>query len=99
MTSTRRHVRDLEPAVEKKPQFEIDLRVEGASQYAISQDEEKMKEISNKSWKSCKLDDAQNPFVTICRTVNRIFSEESSRLPDEEKMKDINKKLEKLQIG
>ena len=38
-TSTRRFVRDHEPAVEKKPQFEIDLRVEVVSQDAFLQDE------------------------------------------------------------
>ena len=59
-TGTRRLVWDLEPAVEKKPQFEIDLRVEGVSQDAILQDEQKMKEINEQ---------AQNPFVTICRKV------------------------------
>ena len=47
-TSTRRLVRDPEPAVEKRPQFEIDLRVTGLSQDAILQDEEKMKEINEK---------------------------------------------------
>ena len=47
-TSTRRLVRDPEPAVDTKPQFEIDLRVEGVSQDAILQDEEKMKEINEK---------------------------------------------------
>ena len=31
-TSTRKLVRDSEPVVDKKPQFEIDLRVEGVSQ-------------------------------------------------------------------
>ena len=50
-TSTRRFVRDPELAVEKKPQFEIDLRVEGVSQDAILHDEAKMKE----SMKSCKV--------------------------------------------
>ena len=45
-TSTRRFARDPEPAVKKKPQFEIDLRVEGVSQGAIEQDEENMKEIN-----------------------------------------------------
>ena len=34
---------------------------------------------STKSWKSLKWDHAQNPFVTICRKGNMIFSEESSR--------------------
>ena len=67
-TSTRKLVRDSESAVDKKPQFEFDLRVEGVSQDAILQDDEKMKE-TNKNWKSSKLDHAQNLFVTICRKV------------------------------
>ena len=45
---TRRLVRDSESDVEKKPQFEIDLRVEGVSQDAILQDEEKIKEVNEK---------------------------------------------------
>ena len=52
----------------KKPQFEIDLRVEGESQDAILQDEEKRKEI-NEKLELFKWDQAQNPFVTICRSV------------------------------
>ena len=32
----------------QKPQFEIDLQVEGVSQDAITQDEEQMKEVNNK---------------------------------------------------
>ena len=47
-TGTGRLSRDLEPAVDKVPLFEIDLRVEGVSQDAILQ-EEKMKQ---KNWKS-----------------------------------------------
>ena len=47
-TDDQRLVPDLEPAVEKKPQFEIDLGVEGVFQDAILQDEEKMKEIHKK---------------------------------------------------
>ena len=46
--TTRRLVQDLEPDVEKKPHIEIDLRVEGASQDAILQDEAKMNEINEK---------------------------------------------------
>ena len=37
-----------EPPVEKQPQIETDLRVEGVSQDAFLQDEEKMKEINEK---------------------------------------------------
>ena len=48
-TSTRKLVRDSEPVVDNKPQFEIDLRVEGVFENAILQDDEKMKE-SNKKW-------------------------------------------------
>ena len=47
-TGTRRFLRNLEPSVEKKPLFELDLRVEGVSQDAILQDEEEMKEINTK---------------------------------------------------
>ena len=53
-TSTRKLVRDFEPVDDKKPQFEIDLRVEEVSQDAILEDEEKMKEIN------IKLDKVQN---------------------------------------
>ena len=67
-THTRRLVQDFEPDVEKKPQFEIDLRAEGVSQDAILQDVEKMKEI-NEKLESQRWDQAQNPFVTICRKV------------------------------
>ena len=45
-TGTWRLVRDPGPVAEKKPQFEIDLRVEGVSQDAILQDGEKVKEIN-----------------------------------------------------
>ena len=38
--------------VDKKPQFEIDLRVEGVSQDDILQDEAKMNEINEKLEKS-----------------------------------------------
>ena len=41
-------MQDFEPDVEKKPQFEIDLRVEGVSQDAILQDGAKMNEINEK---------------------------------------------------
>ena len=65
--------------VDKKPQFEIDLRVEGVSQDAILQDEEKMKEISKKLEKlrngSCTKS-IRNDFKD---RGNMIFSEESSR--------------------
>ena len=47
-TNTRKLVRSAEPPVDKKPQFEIDVRKEGVSQDAILQDEAKMSEINEK---------------------------------------------------
>ena len=44
-TSTRKVVRNFESLVDKKPQFEIDLRIEGVSQDAILQGEAKMDEM------------------------------------------------------
>ena len=77
-TGTRRLVRDLELAVEKKPHFEIDLRVEGVSQDAILQDEEKMKEI-NKKLEKLKIGSGMKSIRNDLSTGNMIFSEESSR--------------------
>ena len=74
VTSTRRLVRDPEPAVEEKPRFEIDLRVEGVSQDAVLQDEEKMNEI-NKKLKQLRIGSCAKSI----RNDNMIFSEESSR--------------------
>ena len=77
-TRTRRLVQEFEPDVEKKPQFEIDLGVEGASQDAISQDEAKMIEITEmlevKIWIVHK--------ISVCDDMPKgtnIFSEESRR--------------------
>ena len=50
---TRKLVRDSEPVDDKKPKFEIDLRVEGVPQDVILKDEEQMKEINKqKTWRS-----------------------------------------------
>ena len=57
-TRTRRFVQDFDAHVDKKPQFEIDLRVEEVSQDAILQGEAKMDEINEKGGK-VKLDHAQ----------------------------------------
>ena len=46
-TSTRKLVRNPEPPVDTKPQFEIDLR-KGVSQDAVLQDEAKVNEINEK---------------------------------------------------
>ena len=62
-------MRDSGQAVDKKPRFEIDLRVQGVSQDAILQDEEKLKEINEKLEKFFKWGHAQNPFVTVCQKV------------------------------
>ena len=50
-TTTRKPVRSLEQPVNKKPQFEIDLRIERVSQDALLQDEAKTNEINEKSEK------------------------------------------------
>ena len=65
--------------VDKEPQFEIDLREEGASQDAILQDEEKMKNIHENLEKlrigSCTRNDLSKG--------NMFFSQESRRATDE----------------
>ena len=77
-TSARRLVRDLELAVEKKLKFEIDLRVDGVSQDAILQDDEKMKEI-NKKLEKLKIESGTKSIRNDLSKGNMIFSEESSR--------------------
>ena len=47
-TSSGKPVRNAVSLVDKKPQFEIDLRMEGVLQDAILKDEEQMKEINKK---------------------------------------------------
>ena len=64
-TSSGKPVRNSVSFVDKKPKFEIDLRVEGVSQDAILKDEQK-KEI-NKQLEKLKMDHAENPFVTNWR--------------------------------
>ena len=81
-TSTRRLVRDPEPAVEKKPQFEIDLRVEGVSQGGILQDEEKMKEINEKLEK-LKMGSGTKSIHNDLSKGRMIFREETSRAINE----------------
>ena len=67
-----------EPAVEQKLQFEIYLRVEGVSQDAILQDEEKMKEI-NKKLEKLKSGSCTKSIRNDLSKSNMIFSEELSR--------------------
>ena len=68
-TSTRKLVRNPEPLVDKKPQFEIDLRTEGVSQDVFLHDEARKNEVNEKLDFFFKWDPLQNPFVTICRKV------------------------------
>ena len=82
-TSTRRLVRDPEPAVEKKPQFEIDLRVEGVSQGAILQDEEKMKEINEEKLEKFKMGSGTKSIRNDLSKCRMIFREETSRAINE----------------
>ena len=77
-TSTRRLVRDPEPAVDKKQPFEIDLRVTGGSQDAVLQDEEKMKEITEKLEKF-KLGSGTQSIRNDLSKGKKIFREEPSR--------------------
>ena len=77
-TRTRRLLRDPEPAVGEKPQFETDLRVEGVSQDAISQDEEKMIEIKKKLEK-LRIGSCTKSIRDDLSKGNIIFSAESRR--------------------
>ena len=66
---TRRLVQDPEPAVEKKPQFEIDLRVKRSISRCYLT---RWRKDERDQWtvgKVSKRDQAQHPFVTICRRV------------------------------
>ena len=65
-TSSGKVARNSVSFVDKRPQFEIDLRVERVSQCAILQHEEQMKE-TNKKLESWELDHPENPFVTSWR--------------------------------
>ena len=71
-------VRDPEPTGEKKPHLEIDLRVEGVSQDAILQDEEKMKEIDEQLEKF-EMGSRTKSIRNDLSKGNMICSEESSR--------------------
>ena len=74
-TSTRKLVRDSESAVDKKPQLEIDLRVERVSQDAILQDEENMKEI-NKKLEKLRIGSCTKTIRNDLSKGNMIFSAE-----------------------
>ena len=63
----------------RKPQFQIDLRVEGAPQDAILQDEEQMKEINKKLEKLRIGSCTKSIRDDLKKKGDMIFSEESSR--------------------
>ena len=66
--------------VDKKPKFEIDLRVEGVPGDAILKDEEQMKEINKKS-DQLKIGSCTKSIGNdIKKRGDMIFSEESSRV-------------------
>ena len=79
-TSIWKQMRDTEALVDEKPEFEIDLRVEGVPQGAILKHEEQMKEISEKLKKlkfgSCTKSNRDD----LKQEGNVIFIEESSRV-------------------
>ena len=72
----------LSQLLRKKPQFEIDLRVEGVSQDAILQDEAKMNEINEKLEK-LKIGSCTKSIRNDLSKGTMIFSEESRRAIDE----------------
>ena len=74
-------LRNPEPPADKKPQFEIVLRIEGVSQDAILQDEEKMNQINEKLGK-CKMGSSTKSIRNDLSNGKMIFSEENkSRYP------------------
>ena len=77
-TSTRKLVRSPEKPVDKKPHFEIDLRIEELSQNAILQDETKINEINEKLEK-VKMGSRAKSIRNDLSEVKMIFSEETSR--------------------
>ena len=80
LPASRKLVRNSVSLVDKKPQFEIDLRVEGVPQDAILEDEEQMEEVNKKLENFAKWTMHKIAFVTIWR--KRVIwssSEESSR--------------------
>ena len=78
-TSSRKVVRNSVSFVDKRPQFEIDLRFEGVSQCTILQDEEQMKEI-NKKLEKLRIGSSRKSLRDdLKEKSDTIFSEESSR--------------------
>ena len=77
-TSTRKLVPNSVSLVDRKPHFEIDLRVEGVSQDAILHDEAKMNEINEKLEKR-KMGSCAKSLRNDLSKGKMIFSGESSR--------------------
>ena len=73
-------MRDTAPSVEESPKFDIDLRLEGASQDAILKDEKQMKEI-NESLEKLKSGPCTKSIRDdLEKQGNMTFSEESHRV-------------------
>ena len=70
-------MRDTAVPVEQKPNFKVHLRVEGVPEDVILKDEEQMKQINETVE---KLKDGSTSVLDDLKYVDRIFSEESSRV-------------------
>ena len=81
-TCTEKLVRFSVSPVDKKPQVEIDLRIEGVSQDAILQDEAKMNETNEKLEKFKMVSCAKSIRNDLSKG-KMIFSEETSRAINE----------------
>ena len=77
-TSTRKLVQNSVSLVHKNPQFEIDLRVEGVSQDAILQDEEKMNE-TNEELEKLRIGSCTKSIRDDSSNGTMIFSDETRR--------------------
>ena len=76
--SSGKPVQDMEPKVEQKPDFDIDLRAQGVSQDAILQDEAEMREINHQVNK-VKAGSNKISVRNDLAKDGMIFREESSR--------------------
>ena len=79
-SSFRKLERNSVSLVDKKPKFEIDLRVERVPQDAILKEEEQMKEINNKLEKFRIGSCTKFIRIDLKKKGDMIFSEESSRV-------------------
>ena len=70
-------MRDTAVPVEQKPNFKVDLRVEGVSEDVILKDEGQMKQINETVE---KLKDGSKSVLDDLENGDTMFSEESSRV-------------------